>query len=90
MNGKIEIVENKKNMITKRKYGLTTQDQEDMIKLLQPIDLLKGPVPDKDIVRDDVWIFKKKYDNIEIMMYLKLKIRNNVECICLSFHEDEG
>ena len=66
-------------MITKRKYGLTTQDQEDMIKLLQPIDLLKGPVPDKDIVRDDVWIFKKKYDNIEIMMYLKLKIRNNVK-----------
>lgn len=87
--GNIEIIENKKNMQTKRKYNLTTEDQENMIKQLKPSDLIKGPVPDRDIVTEDVWIFKKKYDGIEVLIYIKLKIRNNKECICLSIHEDE-
>jgi len=87
--GNIEIVENKKNMQTKRKYNLTTEDQEDMIKQLEPSDLIKGPVLDRDIIKEEVWIFKKKYDNIKVLIYIKLKIRDNKECICLSIHEDE-
>ncbi|MBE5812088.1 MAG: type II toxin-antitoxin system MqsR family toxin [Clostridiales bacterium] len=87
--GNIEIIENKKNMQTKRKYNLTTEDQENMIKQLKPSDWIKGPVPDRDIVTEDVWMFKKKYDDIEVLIYIKLKIRNNKECICLSIHEDE-
>jgi len=87
--GNIEIIENKKNMQTKRKYNLTTEDQENMIKQLKPSDWIKGPVPDRDIVTEDVWMFKKKYNNIELLIYIKLKIRNNKECICLSIHEDE-
>ena len=88
-DGNFEILERKENMITKRKYGLTTIEQEEMVKQLMPKDLVKGPVLDEDIPSEDVWIFKKKYKKIEIKLYIKLKIRNNSECICLSFHEDK-
>lgn len=87
--GKLEIIETSKNMFTKRKYNLTTEDQEQMILELEPKDLVEGPVPDRGVVREDVWIFKRKYNGIEICIYIKLKIRNNNECVCMSIHEDE-
>lgn len=76
-------------MITKRKYGWTVEDQENMIRLLEPKDLVEGPVIDRDIPSEDVWIFKRKYDGVELIIYIKLKIRDNKECICMSIHDDE-
>lgn len=87
--GNFEILERKENMVTKRKYGFTTLEQEEMVKQLEPKDLIRGPVLDEFIPSEDVWIFKKKYNGIKVMFYIKLKIRNNKECICLSFHEDK-
>lgn len=87
--GKTEIMETRKNMNTKRKYNLTTEDQENMILELKPNDLIEGPVMDEDVPSEDVWIFKKKYHSIEFLFYIKLKLREKEKCICLSFHEDE-
>ena len=44
---------------------------------------------DKSITNEDVWIFKRKFNGIEIEFYIKLKIRDNKNCICISFHEDK-
>lgn len=87
--GNLEIIETRKNMNTKRKYGWTVNDQETMILMLEPKDLVEGPVLDLDITSEDVWIFKRKYEGIAIKIYIKLKIRNNKQCICMSIHEDE-
>lgn len=86
-NKTYDMIPTAKNRNSRRKYGLTMLDVEDIIMSLEEKDLVKGPVKDYDYPNEEVFISKKKLENGAIF-YIKLKYKNGIIKI-LSFHEDE-
>lgn len=71
------------------KYGLLQDDADNEIRTLSKINLFEGPVPDKDVIGEYVWIFKKLA--FGKWCYIKLKIKENRRLvIIISFHEDDN
>ena len=80
-----------KNRNSRRKYGLTIFEIEDFLMGIKEQDLFKGPVKDKDIPDEEVYIFKKVIKE-NIIFYVKIKKDSTVDydrIKILSIHEDE-
>ena len=86
-NGTYDMVPTTKNRNSRRKYGLTLYDIEEMLLTLDINDLVKGPTTDRDYPNEELFIFKKQIKP-NITFYIKLKEKNN-QIKILSFHEDE-
>ena len=86
------MVPTSKNRNSRRKYGLTILELEDLLLSITKDDLIKGPVKDIDVPGESVYIFKKKVrDNI--LFYIKIKRDDKLgydRIKILSIHEDEG
>ncbi len=85
-NGKLDFVPATKNRISRRRYGFTILDIEDKILNLNSSDLHRGPEEDRDYPGEYLWIFRKML--LGALFYIKLKLRNNDEVVCISFHKD--
>lgn len=80
-----------KNRNSRRKYGLTLIEIEEFLMDITKDDLVKGPVKDRDLPDEDVYIFKKKIKENDIF-YIKIKKDNKFgydRIKILSLHEDE-
>ena len=87
INHNYDIVPTQKNRASRRKYGLSIFDIEDILLDLDIKDLVEGPVVDRDYPKEELFIFKKKILD-DIIFYIKVKYKNNIIKI-LSFHIDE-
>ena len=68
----IYIVDRDKNAETRRRLGITVDDQEDLIKELTIHNYIKGPEADRDSnYPGDIWVFKK--EAYGVAFYIKLK-----------------
>ena len=86
-DGNYDMVPTPKNRNSRRKYGLTLNDIEDLIFSLNEGNLVKGPEIDRDFPGEELFIFKKEiYCNV--VFYIKLKFKDN-QIKILSCHEDE-
>lgn len=57
------------------------------ILTLKPKHFEDGPINDYDNPNDkDIWIFKKKINNVTT--YIKLKVNEQRGTVCISFHKD--
>lgn len=89
--GNYDFVPTEKNRNSRRKYGLSVFDIEDYLLSITEGDLYSGPVEDRDILGDYVFIFKKEILN-EVVFYVKVKKDSKVNydrIKILSCHEDE-
>ena len=86
-SGNYDMIPTIKNRVSKRKYGLSQFDIEDYIGSLEEEDLFKGPEPDRDCPKEELFIFKKEIMP-DVIFYTKLKYKNN-QIKILSCHEDE-
>ena len=82
-----DMVPTEKNKNSRKKYGLTILEIEDLLFSLTPNDLVRGPVKDRDYPNDDLFIFKKEIVP-GVNFYIKLKEKDD-QIKILSFHEDE-
>ena len=81
-----------KNRNSRRKYGLTILEIEQFLLQITKEDLYKGPVKDKDVPGEEVYVFKREIKQ-DIMFYIKIKKDNTVNydrIKILSIHEDES
>ncbi len=67
-----DIVPTEKNRNSRRKYGLTIYDIEDFLKTISELDLVKGPVIDRDMPNEEVFIFIKEIMD-GVNFYVKIK-----------------
>lgn len=87
-----DMVPTVKNRNSRRKYGLTLFEIEDFLKGITKQDLYKGPVEDRDIPGEKVYIFKKDIKE-DVVFYVKIKKDSSVDydrIKILSIHEDEN
>lgn len=84
---KYDMIPTKKNRESRRKYGLTIFDIEDLLCSLTYKDLHEGPISDRDYVGEELYIFKKSIKR-NIVFYIKIKEKDGIIKI-LSCHEDE-
>ncbi len=87
----IDFVPTEKNRQTRFLIGMTTYDQEDMVRNLSIDDYYSGPEKDRDPSRlGMLWMFKHTYRGHEL--YIKLKevqiVEGNSIVKCLSCHID--
>lgn len=87
----IDFVPTEKNRRTRLLIGLTTYDQEDLVRNLNVNEYHSGPLKDKDPAKIGMlWVFKHNYQGH--MLYIKLKEKIIVEGTtvirCLSCHID--
>lgn len=86
-----DLIPTEKNRNSRRKYGLTLFEIEDFLNSITEEDIHSGPECDRDIIGDEVFIFKKDIlDNVTF--YVKIKKDNKVKynrIKILSCHEDE-
>lgn len=72
-----------------RKHGLTIDDTKDIIFNLNYTHYYKGPENDRDTEKEgEVWFFIYPFMEIEIDIYIKLRLEINTQVVCLSFHEE--
>lgn len=87
-----DLVPTVKNRNSRRKYGLTLLEIEDFLKGITKKELFKGPVKDRDVPGEEVYIFKKNIKE-DVVFYVKIKKDSSVDCDrikILSIHEDES
>ena len=72
-----------KNTETLTELGFTKIDVQNEIMRLNSTDYIDGPKQDRDFP-GEVWEFGKIIHHEEI--YIKLKIREGREAVCISFH----
>ncbi|PKL00632.1 MAG: hypothetical protein CVV56_04905 [Tenericutes bacterium HGW-Tenericutes-1] len=87
----IDFVPTDKNRRTRLSIGLSTYDQEELVRSLKVEEYYSGPSNDKDTSRTGmIWVFKHNYQGH--MLYIKLKEKIFVEGTtvirCLSCHID--
>ena len=86
-----DFVPTEKNRNSRRKYGLTIYDIEDFLKSISEGDLNKGPVIDRDMPDEEVFIFIKEIMD-GVNFYVKIKKDNKVSydrIKIISCHEAE-
>lgn len=86
-----DLIPTEKNRNSRRKYGLTLEQVEDFLISITEDDLHSGPECDRDIIGDEVFIFKKDILN-NVTFYVKIKKDSKVNydrIKILSCHEDE-
>lgn len=66
-----------KNSNSKREYGLSLFEIEDFLLSITEEDLIKGPIRDKDILNEEVFVFSKEILP-GVTFYLKIKKDNKV------------
>ena len=67
---------------------ISPSDRKKIIEGLLPEDYAEGPVPDKQFLGDDLWVFGKVVKQQEI--YIKISLgQPNKATICVSFHVAE-
>ena len=67
-----DFVPTTKNRNSRRKYGLTLYDIEDFLKTITEENLVSGPVIDRDIPNEKVYIFMKEIIT-GVTFYVKIK-----------------
>ena len=86
-----DLVPTEKNRNSRRKYGLTIYDIEDFLKLISEVDLYSGPEIDRDMPKEEVFIFiREMFDDVNF--YVKIKKDSSViydRIKILSCHEAE-
>jgi hypothetical protein len=82
-----DIIPTFKNRSSRRKYGLTIYDIEDILLKLEETNLIIGPTIDRDYPNEELFIFKKEIIS-GVIFYIKIKEKDNKIKI-LSLHEDE-
>lgn len=90
-DGTYDFVPTEKNRNSRRKYGLTMFEIEDFLKSINEEDLKSGPVKDRDIPNEELFIFKKEIQP-GIDFYIKVKEDKkgrNDRIKIISCHEDE-
>ena len=90
-SGKYDFVPRRKSLQSLARHGLTPVDAKNEIIGLVVNDYYKGPKRDFDTNHPgDIWEFKKKIDNIQFYIKIKIVCNNGEEVLkCLGFHEDE-
>lgn len=86
-----DLVPTEKNLRSRRKYGLTIFELEDFLLSINEKDLYKGPEKDRDIIGDELFIFKKEIID-GVKFYVKIKKDSNVKydrIKIISCHEAE-
>lgn len=86
-----DLVPTLKNRNSRRKYGLTLFEIEEFLLRVTKKDLYKGPVEDRDVLGEEVYIFKKEIKE-NVTFYIKIKKDTSVNydrIKILSIHEDE-
>jgi hypothetical protein len=87
----IRIIDRVKNRETRYRLGMTTLDQEDLIKSLTINDYHDGPLTDHDPnYPGNLFIFKKPFQNQTLYIKIKeMEIINDDKVIkCISCHID--
>ncbi len=87
------IVRTKKNVDFMRNYNLNHEDVKDIVKGLSIEDCFSGPEMDRDSkYKGMIFKFNPIFENIKL--YIKIRIENKDNAICISVHEfgkyDEG
>lgn len=87
------IVRTKKNIEFMRNYNLNYEDVKYIIKGLSIEDCFSGPEMDRDSkYKGMIFKFSPVFENIKL--YIKIRIENKENAICISVHEfgkyDEG
>lgn len=85
-----DLIPTAKNRNSRRKYGLTMYDIEEFLKAITEEDLYNGPVEDKDIPTEEVFIFTKEIIT-GVTFYVKIKKDSKVtfdRIKILSCHEE--
>ncbi len=69
--------------------GITIDEVKRFVKSIDVCNYCQGPMSDHDLRNaGDVWVFKKKYQNEDI--YIKLRVRDEKnDVICFRCHIDE-
>ena len=76
-------------------FGISFEVARDVVLQMKPADYVEGPVrDDKDLLRDDVWVFGKtlSWEDGSVDAYIKLMVKDDPSgrrCVCVSFHEAE-
>lgn len=84
--GNLILVPRKKNSDSIREMGLTIIDVEEIIMGLEEKDYYRGPSKDHKFQEDYVYEFI--VEDIK-RIYIKLKLDNSNNTVCISFHEAE-
>lgn len=84
-NNNLDFIPRRENNKSRRKYGLSIMDVEDAILNLTLSDYKQGPEEDYSYPNEYVWVFLKEINSVSF--YIKLKLRENGEVVCISFHD---
>lgn len=70
---RIDVVDRTKNQVTRLLLGITTLEQEDIVRNLSVSDFHQGPLEDRDTLRGgQLWVFKTSAHGRTI--YVKVKL----------------
>ena len=89
----IKVVSRDKNLSFLYQNGMIIQDVCEILKSLTESDYLKGPEPDHQNKDDQIYVYRKVYEKLEIYIKLKCKTISNdsnnekEKIIIISFHE---
>ena len=83
---KFIIVRTKKNIDFMREYNLNSEDIKDIIRNLTVEDCFAGPEKDRNSNYEG-WIFKFNPMFEDTQLYIKIRIENIEQSVCLSVHE---
>lgn len=86
-----DLVPTVKNRRSRQKYGLTIYEIEDFLKSITVHDLESGPLVDKDIPNEELFVFMKEIVK-NVIFYVKIKKDNTVNydrIKIISCHEAE-
>jgi len=89
----IKIADRGKNLGFLYETGMIVPDICEILKSLEDSDYIKGPEPDHLDSNDQIYVYKKHFEGVEIYIKLKYKVFSNLakedqeKIIIISFHE---
>jgi hypothetical protein len=87
-NGRLDIIPRAARNETIQKLGLTKQNVKEILLELISNDYSSGPKKDDRNPNNQIWIFGKTIDGIEIYIKLTIAKIDKIEIAkCISFHE---
>lgn len=95
-NKDYDMVPTTKNRNSRRKHGLTLYELEDFLLSINEEDLVRGPIKDRDIPSEELFIFNKEIKP-GVTFYLKIKKDSKVtrdrikilSCHDINYWEDD-
>ncbi|MHB8926645.1 MAG: type II toxin-antitoxin system MqsR family toxin [Bacillota bacterium] len=87
--GRWRFADRRKNLDAMARLRLRPGDVISVLSGLRVEDYCEGPLPDKNLAGESVWVFGPQVpaDERKVTLYIKLQITLGDQASCISFHE---